>query len=64
MTDSPLLTTAQAATKLGCHPETLRRAIRKGTLTCFRFGGCIRLSAAHLQAYLDSAQRPAQAARG
>lgn len=63
MTDSsPLLTTAQAAAKLSCHPQTLRRAVHKGTLTCFRVGYCLRFSAAHLQAYLD--QRPAQEAKG
>jgi excisionase family DNA binding protein len=55
-----LLTTGEAAASLGCHPETLRRAIRNGTLTCYRFGGCVRLSPDHLKAFMDKALCPAR----
>ena len=55
MGEPHLLTVIRAARSLGCHPETLRRAIRRGDLSCYKFGGCIRLSPEQLQAYLDSA---------
>ncbi len=60
MTDPRLQTVTQAARSLGCHPETLRRAIRRGELSCYKFGGCIRLSPEQLQAYLDTALCPAR----
>jgi excisionase family DNA binding protein len=60
MADSSLLTVIQAARTLGCHPETIRRAIRRGDLSCYKFGGCIRLSLEQLQAYLDTALCPAR----
>jgi excisionase family DNA binding protein len=60
METPPMMTVAQAAQRLGCNPETLRRAIRQGRLACYRFGGCTRLSEEHLRAYLDSALRPAR----
>ncbi len=50
-----LMTIIRAAQSLGCHPETLRRAVRSGTLSCYRFGGCTRISPDQLQAYLESA---------
>jgi excisionase family DNA binding protein len=59
MLDAPLprlMTIDDAAEALRCHPETLRRAIRRKKLSCYRFGGLYRLSAEHLQAYLESAQ--------
>lgn len=60
MADVHLQTVTQAARSLGCHPETLRRAIRRGELSCYKFGGCIRLSPDQLQAYLDTALCPAR----
>ena len=60
MADAALLTVTRAAHSLGCHPETLRRAIRRGDLSCYKFGGCIRVSPEQLQAYLDTALCPAR----
>lgn len=60
MTEPILMTVSRAAASLGCHPETLRRAIRRGTLACYRFGGCTRISPEHLQAYLENALCPAR----
>ncbi len=65
MAESPLstiprmLTIARAAEQMECDPETLRRAIRKKKLGCYRFGGCIRISPAQLQAFLETALCPA-----
>lgn len=56
-----LFTIPAAAARLSVHPETLRRAIRAGTLSCYRIGGCIRISDDQLTAYLDSALCPARA---
>ncbi len=53
-----LLTVAAAAEFLGCHPETLRRAIRARRLPCYRFGGCTRISSGQLRAYLEDALCP------
>lgn len=36
---SDLLTTAEAAVLLRCHPETVLRAIRRGQIPAVRFGG-------------------------
>lgn len=38
MSDDPLITTKQAATELGVHPETLKRWIRTGLITGCMFG--------------------------
>jgi excisionase family DNA binding protein len=57
---SRLLTITKAAEQFDCHPETLRRAIRAGKLACYRFGGAVRLSPEHLQAWMDAALCPAR----
>ena len=49
-----LLTVEAAAERLGCAPETVRRAIRAGRLACYRLGGCIRIAPEHLSAFLES----------
>lgn len=54
------MTVARAAESIGCNPETIRRAIRNGNLSCYRFGTSIRVSAEHLQTYLDNALCPAR----
>ena len=56
----PLLTVEAAAQHLGCHPETIRRAIRTRKLACYRLSGCIRIAPDHLTAYLESNLCPAQ----
>nr|WP_321985377.1 helix-turn-helix domain-containing protein [uncultured Lichenicoccus sp.] len=48
-----LMTVSAAAELIGMHPETLRRAIRKGELTCYRRKGCTRIAPEHLQEFLD-----------
>jgi excisionase family DNA binding protein len=60
MGEPTLMTAARAAEILGCHPETIRRAIRSERLSCYRFGGCTRISPEHLQSYLDAALCPAR----
>lgn len=55
-----LLTAAAAATQLGCHPETIRRAIRAGALACYRLGGCTRIAPEQLAAYLERHRCPAR----
>ena len=44
-------TLAEAATLLSCHPETLRRAIRKGELRAAKLGRGFRISRADLEAF-------------
>lgn len=44
-------TLAEAARLLNCHPETLRRAVRDGSLQAARLGRGYRLSRADLQAF-------------
>jgi hypothetical protein len=56
MANARLLTVSRAARSLGCHPKTLRR----GNLSCYKFGGCIRVSPEQLQAYLGTALCPAR----
>jgi excisionase family DNA binding protein len=34
----PTISIAEAATQLGCHPDTVRRMIAAGTLPAFRVG--------------------------
>ncbi len=55
-----LMTVAAAAAELDCHPETLRRAIRAGRLSCYRMGGCTRIAPEHLTAYLEDHLCPAR----
>lgn len=54
------MTVADAAACLECAPETVRRAIRGGKLACYRLGGCIRISADQLGAYLEASLCPAR----
>lgn len=44
-------TLSEAATLLSCHPETLRRAIRKGHLQAAKLGRGFRISRADLEAF-------------
>jgi excisionase family DNA binding protein len=55
-----LMTVNGAAEQIGCHPETIRRAIRTGRLACYRMRGCTRIAPEHLQAYLDASLCPAR----
>lgn len=55
-----LITIGQAAEILGCHPQTIRRAIAAGSLPAYRFGPrAIRLRRSDVEAAL----RPVPAAR-
>lgn len=54
MSDQLIKTTftlAEAAALLSCHPETLRRAIRKGQLQAAKLGRGFRISRADLEAF-------------
>ena len=55
-----LFTVDTAAAQLDCHPETLRRAIRRGDLACYRIGGCTRIAPDQLTAYLEASLCPAR----
>lgn len=44
-------TLAEAADLLSCHPETLRRAIKEGTLRAAKLGREYRISRTDLQAF-------------
>lgn len=44
-------TLAEAAKLLSCHPETLRRAIRKGELQAAKLGRGFRISRVDLEAF-------------
>jgi excisionase family DNA binding protein len=52
-----LLTIAQAADRLGCHPSTIRRYILSGDLKAIQFKkfGTIRIESAEVQRFLDGA---------
>jgi excisionase family DNA binding protein len=58
-----LLTVVQAAGRARCHPETVRRAIRSGTLVAFRAGSMWRISPEALTAWLGRPRSPAQGTR-
>ncbi len=47
-----LFTINTAAARLDCHPETLRRIIRRGELTAVKVGSKWRVSETDLLAYL------------
>lgn len=47
-------TLAEAAALLSCHPETLRRAIKDGTLRAAKLGREYRISRSDLQAFWTS----------
>jgi len=54
MSDGQVKTTytlAEAALLLSCHPETLRRAIRSGTLRAAKLGREFRISRSDLEAF-------------
>jgi len=55
----PLLTINRAASIVGCHTETLRRAIRAGKLAAYCRPGATRISETDLKAYLDTYHCPA-----
>jgi excisionase family DNA binding protein len=52
-----LLTIAQAADRLGCHPSTIRRYILSGDLIAIQFKkfGTIRIESAEVARFLDGA---------
>ncbi|MGI4793643.1 MAG: helix-turn-helix domain-containing protein [Janthinobacterium lividum] len=50
---SRLFTIADVADRLKCHPETIRRAIRRGDLVCYRMRGCTRASEEQLATFLQ-----------
>jgi excisionase family DNA binding protein len=49
-----------AAARLDCHPETLRRMIRRGDLAAMKIGKHWRVSERVLQEYLDRRAKPAR----
>jgi excisionase family DNA binding protein len=52
-----MLTVAEAAARLKMHPETIRRAIRRGDLKALRFGyRTVRISLADLEAWGKAAK--------
>ena len=64
MTEPLFLTVDEAAARIRVHPETIRRAIRRGELACYRRPGCTRIAPEHLQAYMDAALCPARGSTG
>lgn len=54
-----LLTVAEAAERLGLHPETVYKAVRTGRLACYRLQGAIRIAPEHLSDYLAANLCPA-----
>lgn len=42
----------EAGRRLGVHPETVARLCRRGEIGCVKIGRAIRLSAAHLEAFI------------
>ena len=60
MAEPLFLTVDEAAARIAVHPETIRRAIRRGELACYRRPGCTRIAPEHLQAYMDVAFCPAR----
>lgn len=48
-----VLTTFEAADRLRCHPETVRRLCRTGQLASFRDRGLLRIRATDLAAYIN-----------
>jgi excisionase family DNA binding protein len=49
-----------AAARLDCHPETLRRIIRRGELTATKIGKHWRVSENDLAAFVAAKVRPAK----
>jgi excisionase family DNA binding protein len=52
-----LLTAQQAATLLGCHPETLYVWVKEGKIACVRTGRSLRFHPQHLEEYFDRQSR-------
>ncbi len=50
-----------AAARLDCHPETLRRIIRRGDLAAVKVGRTWRVRESDLVAYLNAHTVPAKA---
>jgi excisionase family DNA binding protein len=50
--DSALYSVREVATRLGVHPETVRRLIHDGRLDAVRVGRVLRVDAASLQTFL------------
>ncbi|NPD70369.1 helix-turn-helix domain-containing protein [Lichenicola cladoniae] len=50
---SKLLTTTDVASRVGCHPETIRRALRRGDLACYRTRGYTRVFEEQLTTHLE-----------
>lgn len=55
---SDLLTTAEAARELRCHPETIKRAIRCGKIRARFFGGRYLIERSALPAELAPPAKP------
>jgi len=58
MRTSALLTVAQVAARLGCHPETVRRRITSRELGAVRDRGLLRVSEEELARYLAARTSP------
>ena len=50
--DSALYSVREVATKLGVHPETVRRLIHDGRLDAVRIGRVLRIHASELDGFL------------
>jgi len=48
----PMLTTSDAAQRLGCSPKTVRKLIAEGRLPSHRFGGQHRISSEAIEGLL------------
>lgn len=63
-TSDRLLSTSEAAERLGVSRWTLRRLAQDGELTPMRIRSAVRYDAADLEAYLSRARRRTVLARG
>ncbi|MBF0529188.1 MAG: helix-turn-helix domain-containing protein [Deltaproteobacteria bacterium] len=46
-----VITVKDLAARFGCHPESVRRLVRSGKLSCFRVGRAMRFRAEDVEAY-------------
>ncbi len=53
-----LLTIALAASRLSISESSVRRLIARGRLVAHRFGGCVRVSEADLDAFVARCRKP------
>lgn len=59
-----LLTTQEAAERMRCHPETIRRAVRSGSLPARHFGGKWLIDEEALEAPRPQRVAPVRPRRG